>query len=319
MHKFLLNRARIALKLKPRGGFLIKDGDEGRTMIRPDLPDLQALRTRIDGEETVFIPGSSLKGVFRSAFERQLRSFDREHHRLLACDPLNQRGNPCHENAPRDEREDSPATHARLCLACRSFGSQQIGGRIRFADALPLSAEDRKWANATEQRFGVSIDRKSGGPSKGKLFEMEVVTKGVFDTAIQVENFQLWQLGLLATLLADLKAGELRLGSATTRGLGAFRVVVPEVVLWQVRGSSPMGVKSLGAPPEYEWLPDGALPDEVIAGASHSRRRGGQEWRFEGDAVALLLDAVESAGWSHLEAAQQDGWTALATRRRRLN
>ena len=316
MHKVLLNRARIELDLKPRGGFLVKDGDKGRTMVRPHLPDLQAMRTgHGNGDETVFIPGSSLKGVFRSSFERQLRTLGGTDHGLLACDPLEQRRNLCHVNR-RDE--SSPETHARLCLACRTFGSQQSGGRIRFADALP-DQDHRAQANKTEQRSGVSIDRRSGGPARGKLFEMEVVTRGRFRTAIQLENYQLWQLGLIATLIADLAAGELRVGSATTRGLGALDVVVPRVVLWQRRGESPAGVSQLGAAPEYQWLVEQVLPAGVCEHATPAARRGGTQWTFEQPAVPALLDSLETTAWSALEENERESWAALALRRGALS
>ncbi len=279
MHKLLLNRLSIDLRLKPRSAFAIRSGDKAAPMLHPELPDLAVLR---QGDE-VFIPGSSLKGVFRSHSERLLRSVSE----ALACDPFEPRGQ-CGE-----AKGTAPEIHAAQCLACRTFGSTNTAGRVAFSDAR--SGSEVKLG----QRSGVSIDRKSGGPARGRLFEMEVATSGDFDVRLHLKNVQAWQIALIAAVIDDLQDGFVRIGGATTRGLGAFEAEVRGVQHWQVPGEdAPAGVGALRAElvERYDWLADGS----VACGAG-APRRGGRIWALEGAAAADFLASWEEPGWSAIE------------------
>ena len=250
MLRMSLNQASLDLDLSPRAGFLVKAGEKGSNLLYPNRPDLGALRTRVmrgqgdaaTFEDTVFIPGSTLKGVLRSAGERALRSLGDD----LACDPHN-RDSRC-QRGPDARNATPPDRHRALCLACRIFGSQQAAGRLMLADALPSPENEKAWdnANRTSTRSGVSIDRRTGGPARGKLFEAEVVTGGTCRARLTLDNFQLWQLALVGILLEDLAEGELRIGSGRTRGLGAFSLRVRKLDLWQIgTRTSPAGVGTL--------------------------------------------------------------------------
>lgn len=298
MHKITLNQATIELDLAPRAGFLIKAGDKGQNLLAPQRSDMGPLRTRVSRgegddlkpEETVFIPGSTLKGVLRSAGERALRSL----HEPWACDP-HDRDSAC-QRGPQRNNASAAEHHRTLCLACRIFGSQQAAGRLKIADALPTEAS---WANAnqTSPRSGVSIDRKTGGPARGKLFEAEIVTMGAFRARLTLENFQLWQLALLGMLIEDLDAGELHIGSGRTRGLGAFQLRLRQLQLWQVGAQpDPAGVGLLrpGLAKDYGWLNDQALAG-CGPGAPH---RAGQRWSFTEDkAIREVLERAVGSAW----------------------
>lgn len=283
MHKYLINRAHLVLELVPVSAFAVRTGDKASPMLHPELPDLAVLRQ----DERVFIPGSSLKGVFRSHIERLLRSLAEG----LACDPLVSDG-PCQVS---DRREPAVAIHRRQCLACRTFGSMNTAGRTLFTDAF--STED----TPLSQRSGVSIDRKTGGPARGRLFDMEVVSGGRFQAEIHLKNFQGWQLALIAATVQDLSAGLLRVGAATTRGLGAFEPTLVEFTHWQARGqTSPAGVGLLRPDlvADYAWLGDCSIPARV--GAPH---RGGLRWRWKGEDIDPALEAWIERGWSALDEA----------------
>jgi CRISPR/Cas system CSM-associated protein Csm3 (group 7 of RAMP superfamily) len=88
----------------------------------------------------------------------------------------------------------------------------------------------------TETRTGVAIDRILGSVAHGP-FDFEVVTRGAFATTIQLRNFEVWQLGLLALVLRDLEEGLIPIGFGKSRGLGdveakvnLFKVRYPSVV-----------------------------------------------------------------------------------------
>lgn len=323
MHKFHVNDLRIDLRLTPTSAFLVKSGNKGDSLTHPELPDMVAVRTRrptADGgdEETVYIPGSSLKGVVRSAAERILRTVAEGRTDLWACDPLDQR-NPCHKDAARlgDEiaRHGGPAdlgshpmavVHRKLCYACRTFGSQAMASRVRFADALPTEKTFAR-ANKTEVRSGVSLDRRTGGPAHGRLFEQEVVPLGSFQTSIFAENVQLWQVALLAAVLDDMDLGITRLGSAKTRGLGAFKVELTSVSFRQTGTlPTPAGVAtvvpSLAGP--YDLVPEEPLP-AVPPGAESTHRPPFHGWTWSGQ-----------DGWNFLRATQEQPWAAFVGRSR---
>src|SRR5215210_1793784 len=83
MHKRLLNESTFHLTISVEGPLLVKSGTETWD---PAIPDMQFVRTRdAQFRETVFIPGSSLKGTLRSYSEKIARTLD-----VPCCDPFDQ-------------------------------------------------------------------------------------------------------------------------------------------------------------------------------------------------------------------------------------
>jgi len=310
MHKAALNRARLDLRLIPAGPLCVKSGDQAIGLLRPELPDLMCVRTRRNGRHTVYVPGASLKGVVRSSAERVLRSLG-----LACCDPLSHTG-PCQRDASRlgDEvaRRGGEGPHPMagvyrmVCLACRTFGSQALASRVSFADAYPPEDEPELFerANQTESRSGVSIDRRTGGPARGKLFEQETVTGGAFDTTIHLGNFELWQLGLVGLVLRELDDGFVRLGSAKSRGFGQVRVELRSLRIDQLPGGR-SGIETLAGVGALasDWRDAyGLLEDQPMAGGP-TPRPGALGLRFDWmgqQSVGDLLDALLDAPWSAL-------------------
>lgn len=306
MLKLSVNRVRLDLRIEPVTPLLIKSGDKGAAMLHPERPDLMFVRTGPRDAETVYVPGASIKGVVRSAAERVLRTIG-----AFCCDPLDQQ-NSCHKEASRmgddiarrgsREEHAQAAVYAMLCTACRTFGSQALAGRVAFSDALPPEGE-RIRANATERRSGVSIDRRTGGPSRGKLFDMELVTRGAFDTSIHLTNVELWQVGLLGIVLRDVEAGFVRFGSAKSRGLGHVRIVPRGALFEQVdpahKKTAPSGVaalRDLAGPYQLFAGPGDGLAD--AAGGDRSGTSVGDRWVWSNqDAVWRLLDACAGKPW----------------------
>lgn len=220
MHRRWLNHARLGIVLVPRGPWLIKSGQETPD---PTLPRMVFVRTRhARAGETVYLPGTSLKGTLRSHAERSLRGLDVE-----VCDPLAAACPP-----PGDEKVGSAEVFKSQCPACQTFGSLNVGGRCNIFDAYPWppDAEDQELqeavrrANRTEVRHQVAIDRQTGGARTSALFDLEVVVDGEFYTEILLENFQLWQLGLIAAVLQDVDSGDVPIGFGKSRGLGQVGV-----------------------------------------------------------------------------------------------
>ena len=250
MLKQLLNECRFTLTVHTEGPVLIKSG-----YATVSGPDMTPVRTYRNGNTEVYLPGSSLKGVFRSHIEKVIRTLKDG----VVCDPF-ARTDPDSENDqlvcpdyaevscgnkfevrqkerllvnkvqwrrhPKKEDLSNEAVYLESCPACRLFGSTSFIGRVAISDAY--LAEDSR--EKTEQRDGVGIDRLTGGAASGAKFDLEVVSSGVdFETDIYMRNFEVWQLGILMLIVTDLEDGLIRIGSGRSRGLGNVKATISEV------------------------------------------------------------------------------------------
>ena len=221
MLKALVNEAHLRLNITTTGPLLIKSGYA--TVIGADMTPVQTYR---NGQQEVYLPGSSLKGVFRSHLEKVVNSIKPR----VACDPLSQSGGTRRDDGTQlyrtscgrriEERSPSHEKYASSCPTCRLFGSTSFIGRISIDDAyLPHGSVGTK--ALVEHRDGVAIDRLTGGASGGAKFDMEVVTSGTtFHTTIHLRNFEIWQLGMLFIIIQDMEDELIRIGSGRSRGLG---------------------------------------------------------------------------------------------------
>lgn len=266
MHKARYNLLHLSLELSPRGPLLVKAGGVSAD---PSLPDMQFVRTYHPQQgETPYIPGSSLKGVVRGFVEKVLRTLDtngqpgpaQDKGWRWACATFE----PGREEAREREKWNCPRflqdqaflakvtggqerdlysweIYRHSCGACRIFGHTRLRGRASFTDFLP-AGEVR-----TEVRYGVAISRLSHAVAQGP-FEMEVAVAGTFAGQLVLENFELWQLGLLAVALESMERGLLKVGYGKNRGFGEVSVSVREVRLDEVAAGLDAAVwRGLGA------------------------------------------------------------------------
>jgi CRISPR-associated RAMP protein (TIGR02581 family) len=238
MLKKLVNEAFCTLRIETTGPLLVKSGEQSISG-----PDMAPVLTYRNGRREIFIPGSSLKGVFRSHLEKIICSLQSG----VVCYPFeggderqaglearqrdyrNSCGSTFNDYGKRGERyrqfleERTDLVYKASCPACRLFGSTGFIGRIAISDAHLVGNE------ITERRDGVGIDRLTGGASHGAKFELKVVGTGVvFETAIHLRNFEIWQLGMLFVVLDDLQDELIHIGSGRSRGLGRVRATLSE-------------------------------------------------------------------------------------------
>ena len=235
MLRKLMNEAFLTLRITTTGPLLIKSGHASVSG-----PDMTPVLTWRNGNQEVFLPGSSLKGIFRSHLEKIACSLKPR----VVCYPfegneekqadLEQRrrdyrdscGGMFNQIARREDNrrwleERSDLVYAASCPACRLFGSTGFIGRVAISDAYLVSNEIK------EQRDGIGIDRLTGGASHGAKFELEVVSSGVaFETEIHLRNYEVWQLGMLFAVLQDMEDELIRIGSGRSRGLGKVKAEI---------------------------------------------------------------------------------------------
>jgi CRISPR-associated RAMP protein (TIGR02581 family) len=296
MFKKTLNRALLELRVETRTPLLIRAGDPG---LEPS-PDLACVRTRHARlGSTVYIPGSSLKGVMRAAAEAAVRG---ESWAGVegACDLFGDAG--CGRRVPAQLGKDPKSweVHREHCLACRTFGSTAMKGRASIRDAYPIEpgaeggGEAFERANLTEGRHGVAINRVSGAAQRGALYDLEVVPPGsVFFGDIALENYQAWQLGLVVTALDELNDGFAQLGSTKSRGLGVVAVEVTRFLHEQSTrgGDQPKGVGAIVEPGVGDGY--GLLADRALGGARG--RPHGLARRFDARESTAIEEVFEAA------------------------
>ncbi|GAB4405928.1 MAG: RAMP superfamily CRISPR-associated protein [Anaerolineales bacterium] len=223
MHKTRYNALSLSLHLSPNGPLLIKSGGMSAD---PTLPDMQFVRTfHPERGEVVYIPGSSLKGVVRGFVEKTLRTLNRDKPWQWACETFPDLAGSCAKRLGKEE--SSAAIYRQSCGACRIFGHTRLKGRASFTDLLPIDEVK------TEIRYGVAVSRLSHAVAAGP-FEMEVAVSGTFAGRLVLENFEIWQLGLLALALESMNLGLIKVGFGKNRGFGAVEVRVHQAVLDEV-------------------------------------------------------------------------------------
>jgi CRISPR-associated RAMP protein (TIGR02581 family) len=276
-----LCQADIDVHLEPKDPILIKSGYA--TLDGPDMVPVSTLR---NGDKTYYFPGSSLKGVLRSHFERIARTLrpgsvclpyydPKRKGKISVPVPSEQQSYSCGSRQPADDRPDNSATaYYESCAACRLFGSLRFAGRFSIGDAYPLADRPPKPSN----RNGVGIDRFTGGTVHGVLFDLTVVEGGTFAASIRITNFELWQLAAVNLLLQDLQDELIAIGSGRSRGLGRIRGTVQHYSLSYIcrnpQVGTVAGLYELATPEErrdyrlFEWQPSEpiALPAGSLRG-----------------------------------------------------
>jgi CRISPR-associated protein Csm3 len=303
MFKKSYNRAVLRIRIDTVTPLLIRAGDSG---LDPTAADLTCVRTRhARYGSTVYIPGSSLKGVLRSAAEATVRGRTFRDGIQGACDPLNHDtscGRKMSGGRENGKNEMPAETHRRHCLACRVFGSLAMKGRASPRDLFPWDetasvrsspqGDNQRSANRLEMRHGVSIDRISGSVRHGP-FEQELVPAGIsFWGEIALENYQSWQLGLLAQAFGEINDGFAQLGSTKSRGLGVAKLEVESILHEQTtgHGDRPAGAGALVAD-DQEHRDYGLFPDEAFPIATREPRGLADRFTVQGaEATRAWLD-----------------------------
>ncbi len=212
MFREMKNEGKLTFKLITDSPLSIRSGSIND--IDPTLPDMQCIRTQRKGEQTVFIPGSSIKGVMRSRCERIINFLGGN-----VCNVVDIKNNCGSKMRKQADDMNGKERYEQICIGCRMFGSTVLGSRIKFKDAYPIDIDPK-----IGFRNGVGINRITGAAQKGALYDFEVVEEGKFLVSISLNNFELYQLKLLLFVLKDIDDGYAAFGGSSTRGNGKMKV-----------------------------------------------------------------------------------------------
>jgi len=212
MFKSLNNEAILTVQLKACGPLLIRSSEANT--LNPALPDMSFVRTLHNGVKAVYLPGSSIKGVFRSRYEQVMWALGQH-----VCDTFDSNENTtCNKDLSARENVNGKERYKRCCEACKLFGCLSLGGRLSFADAYPVG----EWEVGI--RHGVGIDRITGASFNGALFDIEVLESGAFAVKCKMTNFELYQLRTVIWVLEDIHEGLVTFGMGGSRGNGQMRI-----------------------------------------------------------------------------------------------
>ncbi|RMF71102.1 MAG: CRISPR-associated RAMP protein [Acidobacteria bacterium] len=214
-------------------------------------------------DDRPLVPGSSLKGVFRTAAERiahalGLRTCHLEPgHGCAGGDPdLAKKIRERVEQGNGDQVEVQLAEN--LCDTCRLFGSSLAAGKLAFEDTVPAEGS---FSGRVEVRDGVGLDRDSRTARSGIKYDFEVVPAGArFPLRIVAENLEPAEKSLVCAVLLDWTRG-FQLGGMTSRGLGRCRLEGLRAARFDL--TSREGVLAMVTGGAGERLDEGALADLV--------------------------------------------------------
>jgi CRISPR-associated RAMP protein (TIGR02581 family) len=231
--KKLLNQAIVSFELVTQSPLYIK---QNTSLLDPTAFDGTYISCYLDDQRIPIIPGTSMKGVFRSFFEKMLGE--------EACDILDtrQESNKClktikeYEEKLKSKNKDGESNNfdeelkelkkfsrGKLnyylsCPACKVFGSQKLKSRMLFDDAKA------KEGFKISSRSSTPIDRISGAAKEKGLNTFEYVDWGVFESKITLVNFFNWQLKLLLEIFERIDEGILTFGGYSSKGFGRMKV-----------------------------------------------------------------------------------------------
>lgn len=292
-HALLLREVLLEGYLVNRGPLRIGAGEE------PPLGSaakLIVIRVNLSGRLVPYIPGGSLKGVFRSAAVPLVKLKG-----LSVCTGLS--GETCMDQKSPEfggasllnkiqevmKREGSRKAielfHEKACLLCKVFGSPSFTGHVEFDDAYPIGENGEVLDVAVGVRTGIAINRRTGAVYREALYQVEYVEPGArFRFSMRATNLPNYALGLLAKIVRMLNEGWVRVGGFKTRGFGEVAV---EGLRFRARGATVQDKKLL-AVDNHDREVDLAGTAEIVQGWLSAS--GGKAWS--------ALDKLEKV-WDH--------------------
>jgi len=248
MFKTTHNMMKLKVKIKPQTPLLVASGKT----FDVTRPDIQFIRINTPQGETVYIPGSSIKGVLRAGMESILG--ETEKWRSTICCTSEKL---CHDKH-KSKKENNKLPYRYHCPVCRTFGSGDLASHLEISDVFPFDLDDKdpikeqkikSMEKFVTSRNGIKIDRKTGKTFPGALFEYEILGGGELFGEFTFTNYELYQPGMLFTLFDLSNEGFLRYGHSKSRGLGVIHFEIESIQILQMGTLKGEILKGIGVLP----------------------------------------------------------------------
>ena len=199
-----------------------------------------------DKEDYPYLPGSTLKGIFRSNVEKLLGALSSnveestksdEPKMLWGCgleNGLYQKEKKCIGGGIKDTTykeanktyqdsngKDLSFMKDKCCNVCQLFGSPLNAARIYIDDSYLQNKDEF----ALSQRNGVGIHRDSGASVDQVKYDYDVANPNlIYKILIEAEQVTQEDMEILSLGLSDWQHAGIRIGGKTSRGLGHAEV-----------------------------------------------------------------------------------------------
>jgi CRISPR/Cas system CSM-associated protein Csm3 (group 7 of RAMP superfamily) len=186
--------------------------------------------------------------------------------------------------------------------------AERLFGSTLWRSLVVVSEAYLKGNGFSEMLFDhLAVERFSGGALEHKKFDTLPVTEATFEGKVAVFGDEKWALGLIALLFKDLADGLVRIGSAKTRGFGKVTAKVTKVEAFLLPNSQL--AKSLGMKAEKgkvwqyrSWQLQGKFPESLPNDLKN----------LLSDGVSELNEKVQNFRRNHPEGAEGDEGDELA-------
>ncbi|RLG83653.1 MAG: CRISPR-associated RAMP protein [Thermoprotei archaeon] len=195
----------------------------GREVKLTSPVDLPVLKVIVDGVEKPYIPGSSIKGIFRSFMDVFIRSYNG-----YTCPGSG--NNVCYSLGGIKSTVENLVKQANylelvnvlwrnLCLSCKVYGSGSYRSKVIFYDFMPIGEAK------LGVKPGIAIDRKTGATARGAFYQVEFVQPGaVFSGGLRAYDVPNYVLGIIGLTLMEINEGRIKIGGFKTRGFGRVEI-----------------------------------------------------------------------------------------------
>ncbi len=227
----LKNEVNIKLRINPKSPLLIKLGD-GKESTKDENTICfmttkggkanyeQGKKVEESREGYLYIPGSTLKGMFRERFHQiyyDYKGLDSEKLTETSFDEYR-------EGLLKDKELKSEKVYDKNLEIDKLFGSTTLKGRFFAQDSI-INGKKTELNSILKTRAITPIDRFTGGAVVPLNFEY---TTEAFEGELIIKNITREELQSLYFVIRDSIDGEIRLGNSKTRGFGQVELEIKE-------------------------------------------------------------------------------------------
>ncbi len=229
----LKNEVNIRLRINPKSPLLIKLGDHKDAKGSDNAVCFMTTGgVEYDEEKKIlpdtrkgylYIPGSTLKGMFRERFHQIYYDYKGLDSKKLTEKSFDE----YREELLKDKELKSEAVYEKNLEIDKLFGSTTLKGRFFAQDSI-INGKKTDLNSILKTRAITPIDRFTGGAVVPLNFEY---TTEAFEGDLIIKNIAKEELQALYFVIRDSINGEIRLGNSKSRGFGQVELEVKELNL----------------------------------------------------------------------------------------
>lgn len=226
-HDMLIRRFRIRGTIRTDTRIHIGSGEEG--MVFGDADTFQ-IKIYKNGISLPYIPGSSLKGIFRSSAEGILKAIKKKVCLLEKDSNCFNIGREVGRLAKSNDKEKIIKKLNEFCFGCKIFGGHGYASHIFFSESYPRDITSVSYDISP----GIAINRRDGTTMERALFSFEHINPmSEFSFEVKVINLPNFLFGLIIKIIYLINKGVILIGGKKRAGLGKVTIILDNVIFEQ--------------------------------------------------------------------------------------